>query len=80
MKRKFIAASIKGNEFLFRTSTMILVPAKSAAEIAEALTQVNYKLNPGEAWAVHENSDNYAIDKCIKSYSKKRPIKIYKMY
>ena len=58
MTEKFIAASVKGKEFLFDKSRMIAVPKTSAQKIADALNKLNYKLKVGETWFVH-NNDSY---------------------
>lgn len=80
MKSHFIAIAPKGQEFLFKKSSMIAVPAKSAAQIAEALTKAGYKLKPGETWHTYKNDSYYNdyIETEIRSYSKTRNIKVYK--
>ena len=80
MKKYFIAISAKGSEFLYRKSTAVAVPTKSAQAIAEALNKINYKLKPGEVWHVHENDwiTNDYIQTEIRSYSPNKNIKVYK--
>lgn len=80
MKKMFIAIAPKGAEFIYKRSSAIATPAKSAAAIAEALTKSNYKLKPGETWHAYEN-DSYTNDFIsleIRSYSPGKNIKLYK--
>ena len=80
MKSKFIAIAPAGAEFTFKKSSMIAVPAASAARIAEDLTTQRYQLKPGEVWHVYENDFYYNdfIEREIRTYSKKRATKVYK--
>lgn len=82
MTKYFIAIAPKGSEFLYRKSSAIATPAKSAAAIAEALTKANYKLKPGEVWHVYENDwvSNDYIENEIRSYSPSRNIKVYRYH
>ena len=51
---KFIAIAIKGQEFLYKRSSMLEVPMRSAQMIADALTKARYMLKDGEVWHVYE--------------------------
>lgn len=80
MTGKFIARSIKGQEFMFSTASMIAVPESSASKIADALNRIGYELKAGETWHVHNNDGYYnsMIDREIKRYGKRMPV--YKYY
>lgn len=80
MREKFIAVSIKGQEFTFDKRRMIAVPTSSAKKIADVLTEMKYKLkNDNEVWYVHDNDFYYNdyIDSEIKRYSKRMPVYRY---
>ena len=80
MTEKFIAASVKGKEFLFDKSRMIAVPKTSAQKIADALNKLNYKLKDSETWFVHNNDSyfNDFIDYEIKRYGNRMPVHMYR--
>lgn len=74
MTAKFIATTKIGQEYLYRRSTMIAVPTKSAYAIANALNEIGYCLCDGEKWWVYENdvvSDDY-INYEIKRFQKRK--------
>ena len=79
---KFIAIATKDKEFMFKTSTMIKVPAKSAQRIVEALNKTRYKLNDNEVWHIYDNDYYYdsKITKEIRRYSPKQNIKVFAYY
>ena len=82
MKKYFVAISRKGAEFFYIRHTAILTPTKTAAQIADFLNKIQYKINDtqSEIWTVHE-ADDYTtqfIDKEIKRFSKAGSIKIYR--
>lgn len=51
---KFIAIAVKGQEFLYKRSSMLEVSERSAQMIADALTKARYMLKDGEVWHVFE--------------------------
>ena len=79
MTEKFIAASVKGQEFLFDKRRMIAVPKSSAQKIADVLNNLKYKLKDGEVWFVHDNDwffNDYIFEE-IKRYGSRMPIHRY---
>lgn len=82
MNKYFLAIAAKGSEFLYRKSTMIAVPTKSARSIMEALNKTGYKLKAGEVWHIYENDtyNNDFISEQIKSYSPNKNIKVYRYH
>ena len=79
---KFIAIATKDKEFMFKTSTMIKVPTKSAQRIVEALNKTRYKLSDNEVWHIYDNDYYYnsKITKEIRRYSPKQNIKVFAYY
>ena len=78
MSKKFVAISPAGQPFIYRMSSAILVPTKSAEKIADFLNNINYWTKDGEAWTIHDNDfyTNERIDKQIKTFSKS--LRIYR--
>lgn len=81
MTEKFIAIAVKGQEFVFKKSSMIAVPTQSAKKIADTLNELKYQLkSDNETWFVYDNDWYY--DSCIaaeiKRYSARRmPVYAY---
>ena len=80
MTQKFIAIANKGQEFSFKRSSMIAVPSSSAKKIADALTNIRYKLSSGEVWHVYDN--DYYYNDYIGSEIRRlgKSIKVYPYY
>lgn len=74
MTEKFIAIAPKGQEFVYRRSSMIAVPKTSAKAIADRLNELRYQLKDGEVWHIYDNDwyTNDYIDREIKRNSKRR--------
>ena len=81
MTKKFLAITTPGTEFIFRMSSAIAVPERSAGKILELLNKIEYKLKPGEVWHVYENDFYYndRIENEIKRYSK-NSMKVYRYH
>lgn len=81
MKKNFIAIAVKGKEFLYKRSSMIAVPARSALKIRDLLNRNKFELRDGEVWHIYENDsfDNDYISREINSYRKGRVV-IHRMY
>lgn len=54
MTTKFIAIAPKGREYIYKRSSMLAVPKKSAQVIADALTKERYRIKDGEVWHVYD--------------------------
>ena len=74
MVKHFVAITDKGREFLYRKSSMIAVPTKSAMKIVELLNKANFELREGEVWHLYENDwvSNDYISREIKALRKGR--------
>jgi len=80
MKSHFIAIAPQGAEFMYKLSSAILVPSKSAEAIRDYLNSIKYQIKAGEVWHIYTN-DFYTdsrIEKEIKSFSPKRGTKVYR--
>ena len=55
MYKKFVAIAPKGQEYIYKRSSMIGAPAASAQRIADALNANNYQLQPGFIWHIYDN-------------------------
>lgn len=52
--KKMVAISKAGAEFAYKRESAHEVPASSAQAIADALNAAQYRIKPGEVWAVHD--------------------------
>ena len=79
MTEKFIAIAPKGQEYIFNKASMIAVPTPTAQKIADALTEMKYKLKEGQVWHVYDNDWYYNdyIGSEIKKYGKRMPVVAY---
>lgn len=80
MLKKFIAISPENKGFIFKRCSMIATPAASAEKICNFLNSINYQINAGEKWYIHDNDYyfNSLITKEIRRFKPGHNIKIYK--
>lgn len=72
MQDNFVAIAVKGKEFLYKRSSMIVVPNGRANDVVRVLNNNRYLLKDGEIWHSYEN-DGYTdmqIGKEIKQVRK----------
>ncbi len=51
---KIVAKSIKGKEFMYSAKSAHKVSERSANLICKLLNDINYHLNEGETWFIHD--------------------------
>lgn len=52
--KKLIAKSMIGREFSYNRESAMLAPVSSAKAICEELNRIQWHINPGECWSVHD--------------------------
>ena len=55
MQNNFVAIAVKGKEFLYKRSSMIVVPNGRAQDVIDVLNKRKYLLKDGEIWHAYEN-------------------------